>query len=133
MPKQPVSRLLTKVQLTAFTRTDSVAFFKHLHHQIDGKICVIWDGALIHSGAVRTFLSNGRAERIHLERLAAYAPDLNPDEGVWQHLKDVELRNPCCSDLGELRCPLCLATMRLQNKPHWLRACFAGAGLPLGP
>lgn len=47
-------------------------------HQIDGKLWVIWDGAPIHSGEVRNFL----AERIHLERLPAYAPDLNSDKGV---------------------------------------------------
>ena len=61
------------------------------------------------------------------------APDLNPDEGVWQQLKHVEMRNLCCKDLKDLRRQLRLATMRLQVKPHLLRACFAGAGLPLGP
>jgi transposase len=126
-------RLLTRVRPSAFTSADSVAFLKHLQHQIDGKICVIWDGAPIHSGAVRTFLASGGAKRIHLERLPAYAPDLNPDEGVWQQLKHVEMRNLCCADLADLRRQLRLATMRLQNKPHLLRACFAGAALPLGP
>lgn len=126
-------RLLTRVQPTAFTSADTVAFLKHLQHQIDGQIWVIWDGAPIHSGEVRAFLAEGGAERIHLERLPAYAPDLNPDEGVWQQLKHVEMRNLCCADLADLRRQLRLATMRLQNKPHLLRACFAGAGLPLGP
>ena len=37
------------------------------------------------------------------QRLPAYAPDLNPDEGVWQQLKGVELRNPCRVDLPHLR------------------------------
>ena len=32
---------------------------------------------------------------IPLERLPAYAPDLNPDEGTWQQLKDVKLRTLC--------------------------------------
>jgi len=33
------------------------------------------------------FLANGAAKQIHLERLPAYAPDLNPDEGTWQHFE----------------------------------------------
>src|SRR6266702_4407177 len=29
------------------------------------------------------FLAGGAAKRLHLERLPGYAPDLNPQEGVW--------------------------------------------------
>jgi transposase len=31
-------------------------------------------------------LAKGGAKRIHLERLPAYAPELNPQEGVWNLL-----------------------------------------------
>ena len=33
------------------------------------------------------------AKRIRLEQLPSYAPDLNPDEGIWQYLKRYELGN----------------------------------------
>lgn len=39
------------------------------------------------------FLANRAADRLKLEQLPGYAPDLNPDEGVWKHLKYVELKN----------------------------------------
>ena len=53
---------------------------------------MIWDGASIHrSDEVKAFLANGWAKKIHLEQFSAYAPELNPNEGVWQHLKHVEL------------------------------------------
>jgi transposase len=61
--------------------------------------------------------------------LPAYAPDLNPSEGVWQHLKNVELRNISCKDLNELRYELRLAILRLRSRPHLVRSFFAGAGL----
>jgi hypothetical protein len=32
-------------------------------------------------------LASGAAARLQLEQLPGYAPDLNPDEGVWKHLK----------------------------------------------
>jgi hypothetical protein len=60
-----------------------------------------------------------------------YAPDLNPDEGVWQYLKNVELRNVSCKDLKHLRQELQLAIMRLRNKPQLIQSFFGQAGLPI--
>jgi hypothetical protein len=38
------------------------------------------------------FLASGAAEdRLNLEQLPGYTPDLNPDEGIRMHLKCVEL------------------------------------------
>src|SRR5215207_3490323 len=71
---------------------DAVRFLKHLMGQIPCKLLVIWDGSPIHrGGALKDFLSSGAARgRVQLEQLPGYAPDLNPDEGVWKHLKCVE-------------------------------------------
>lgn len=111
---------------------DSVHFLKHLLSQTDRKLLVIWDGSPIHrSVEVRTFLANGAAKQIHLERLPAYAPDLNPDEGTWQHLKRVELCNVCCFDLNHLHQQLNLAILRLRRKPDLIQSFFAQAGLLL--
>jgi hypothetical protein len=33
----------------------------------------------------KTFGSSGAAKRLHLEQLPGYAPDLNPDEGIWNY------------------------------------------------
>ena len=71
--------------------------------QIPGKLLVIWDGSPIHRGrAVKDFLASGASPRLQLEQLPGYAPDLNPDEGVWKHLKCVELKNLCCQSLAEV-------------------------------
>ena len=64
-----------------------------------------------------TFLATGAARQICLEQLPGYAPDLNPDEGVWDHLKNVELRNVSCHDQDELRHELRLAIARLRHRP----------------
>ena len=93
-------------------------------------LLVIWDGSPIHrSVEVRTFLADGAAKQIHLERLPASAPDLNPDEGTWRHLKHVELRNICCFDVAHLHPQLNLAIFRLRRKPHWILSFFTQAGL----
>jgi len=76
-------------------------------------------------------MAEGGAKYIHLEPLPAYAPDLNPDERGWQHLKHLELRNVSCPDVRHLRDELSLAIMRLRSKPRLIKSFFAGAGLPI--
>jgi len=56
---------------------------------------------------------------------------LSPDEGTWQHLKQVELRNVCCFDLNHLHQQLDLAILRLRHKPYLIRSFFDRAGLYL--
>ena len=37
-----------------------------------------------------------------VERLAAYAPELNPVEGLWACLKGGDLANRCCDTIDEM-------------------------------
>ena len=84
---------------------------------------MIWDGAPIHrSRAVKEHLAQGAAHRIQLEQLPGYAPELNPDEGAWRYLKQVEPRNLVCADLGQLRREFWAAVERLLVKPDVLRS-----------
>jgi len=125
----PDGRLFTRVQDTAFRGPAVVAFLRHLLHQVPGKLLVVWDGAPIHRArVVKDFLANGAAARLQLAQLPPYAPDLNPDEGVWNHLKRVELKNRCCQDLDELRWELGLAIRRLRRRAQVLAACFKQCG-----
>ena len=102
---------------------------KHLMRQIPGKLLVIWDGSPIHrGGAVEDFLASGAARRLQLERLPGYAPDLNPDEGIWKHLKCVELKNLCCQSLAELRFELRKAKERLRHKRDVILGCIRQPG-----
>mgnify|MGYP001571496452 FL=1 len=124
--------LFTLVRDESLTNVESVRFLKHLLAQLDRKLLVIWDGSPIHRGKeVKAYLADGATKQIHLERLPPYAPDLNPDEGVWNHLKYVELRNVCCLDLLHLRHQLDLAVTRLRRKPYLIQTFFEGAGLDL--
>jgi transposase len=122
-------RLFTHIQEEAFRGPTVVAFLRQLLRQIRGKLLVVWDGASIHRAQpVKDYLAAGAAARLHLVQLPGYAPDLNPDEGVWNHLKRVELKNRCCHDLDELRWEVGLAIRRLQRRPQVLAACFTQCG-----
>ena len=125
-------QLFTLVRDDSLTSLESVRFLKHLLAQLDRKLLVIWDGSPIHrSQEVKAYLADGATKYIHLERLPPYAPDLNPDEGVWNHLKYVELRNVCCLNLDHLQHQLDLAVTRLRRRPYLIRSFFAGAGLDI--
>jgi transposase len=122
--------LFTLTRDEALTSADAVRFLKHLVWWL-GPVLVIWDRSPIHRGAVREYLANGGAEHVWLEPLPPYAPDLNPDEAVWHQLKNVELRNLCCTDLTHLRYELTLAYRRLRHRPDLIKSCFGEAGLVL--
>jgi len=128
----PHGELFTLTRYDALKGSHSVHFLKHLHQHIESRLLVIWDGSPIHRNQdVKAYLADGAAKHIHLERLPAYAPDLNPDEATWQHLKHVELRNVCCLDLPQLSQELGLAIARLRRKPAVIQSFFARAGLAL--
>ena len=122
-------RLYMIEQERAFKGEDVVRFLKHLTRQIEGKLLVIWDGSPIHrSKALKRFLAGGEASRVQLEQLPGYAPDLNPEEGIWKHLKCVELKNLCCQSVSELRVELRKAKERLRHKKHVILGCLRQPG-----
>jgi len=96
------------------------------------RLLVIWDGSPIHRRTlVREFASDTQG-KVRLEALPGYAPDLNPwDEGGWNHLKNVEMRNLVCRDLEQLHQEFHLAVARLRQKAWLIHSFFAQAGLDL--
>jgi hypothetical protein len=81
-----------------------VRFLRHLLRHILGKLLVIWDGAPIHRcQAVKDFLAQGAAHRLHLEPLPGYAPDVNPDEGLFVGVGAG--RSAACGTVGTGRIP----------------------------
>jgi transposase len=113
----PEGRLYTMTQDKAFDSEAIVRFLKHLLRHLSGKLLIIWDGLPAHrSRKIKTFLREGGAERLFLAQLPSYAPELNPDEGTWHYLKNVELKNVCCHSLDELRDELRKAIARLRHK-----------------
>jgi transposase len=126
----PAGKLYTLVRQESLNGLHTIEFLKHLVRHVGRRLLVIWDGSPIHRrAAVKEFLTSSAGCGIHVERLPPYAPDLNPVEGVWQHLKHVEMRNQTSLDLEDLHLELHLAIGRLRQKPHLIRSCFVGAGI----
>jgi transposase len=120
-------KLYIQVREKSFKGPNAVEFLQHLLRHIPGKILVIWDGSPIHrSKDIKKFLTEGGSERIQLEQLPPYSPDLNPDEGVWQYLKCVCLKNICCRDLKQLKRELKRAIRTLRSRKQVIIGCFKG-------
>jgi transposase len=121
--------LLTWIQDHSVKGPDVVRFLKHLLARIPGKILLVWDNLLAHRGqAVKDFLASGAAKRLTLKALPSYAPELNPQEGIWRFLKYIELKNLCCHRLTELRLEVRRAIERLRFKVDVILACIRQPG-----
>jgi transposase len=113
----PEGKLYAMTRTAAFDGAAVVRFLKHMLRHVPGKLLVVWDRLPAHrSCLVKEFLRQGAAARLYLAQLPSYAPELNPDEGVWNYLKRVELGNLCCHDLHELHSELRKAVARLRHK-----------------
>ncbi len=126
----PDGKLYMQVQDKSYEGEDAAGFLKHLLRYIDGKLLVLWDRSPIHrSQVVKDLLASAEGGRIHLEQFPSYAPELNPDEGVWNHLKRVELKNVNCQDLDQLHIELRRAKERLRHKTEVIKAFSRMTGL----
>jgi transposase len=124
------NKVYTMVRRKALNGLNCVEFLQHLLQQIGGSLLVIWDGSPIHRrAAVKDFVTGVGEKDLVLETLPSYAPDLNPVEWLWKHLKHVELRNRTCMDLEELHMEFHIAVGHIRQKPLLIHSFFQGPGL----
>jgi transposase len=128
----PEGKVYTLARQESLNGSHTIEFLLHLLRVAGERLLVIWDGSPIHRRqTVQEFVA-GTKGKVRVEALPGYAPDLNPwDEGGWNHLKHVEMRNLACRDLEELHEQFHLAISRLRQKPRLVQAFFAQAGLGL--
>ena len=109
----------------------AVEFLAALRRQVRGRLLVIWDGLAVHRSRVVTRWVEGRQGAVVLARLPAYAPELNPVEYVWGHLKKHALANFCPKDFAQLGTEARRALRRAQRRPALVRAFWHQAELSL--
>ena len=106
-----------------------VAFLRHLLRHLRGHVVLLWDNPNIHRGKLVQKLCR-RIPRLHLEYLPAYAPELNPDEGIWRQTKRT-LANGAPADRFQLALNVDLELERLRCSPALLWSCIRHSGLRL--
>jgi transposase len=127
-PRRHRCGLYAHFHLANITHAEVARFLRELLRHIPGPLVVLWDGGPIHHGAaVRALLA--RHPRLTVERFPAYAPELNPDEQVWNHLKRT-LANGCPDTADVLLDTLVHETRRLRRSPRLLRGLVLASDLP---
>ncbi len=93
------------------------------------KATLIWDGLPAHRS--RKMLAWLRSQRrwLVVERLPAYAPDLNPVEKVWANLKGVELANLTSVYLSDITAAAHAGIDRIRHTPRLLYSFLHATGL----
>lgn len=71
----------------SFREHDFAALLDAARQQPGGPLVLVWDNATQHTDAPMRKLLAARSSWLTVFRLPACAPDLNPAEGVWSHLR----------------------------------------------
>lgn len=106
-----------------------VQFLADLHRRL-GAITVVWDRGPIHDKAkvVRSWLADHPG--VMTEKLPAYAPHLNPDEGVWSWTKYGRLANLAAEDTDELWENVVGELVSAKHRPELLSGFIRETELP---
>jgi transposase len=111
------------------SRDEVEDFLWHLLRHLRGHVIVVWDGASIHHPKGLQDLLN-RYPRLHLEKLPAYAPQLNPIEALW-HAAKLPLANGQPDDIPELGRDVVGSLRTLRASQRILRGCIRQSDLAI--
>ena len=122
-----------KGETKAFTWPEYRDILVAAHRQLPGgNIVLIWDNLNVHKRAeLRAFTSGQPWLRVFW--LPAYAPDLNPVEGIWSVLKRGPLANVSFNGFAHLLQVIKHGLRKIQSQPALIDGCLTGTGLSLEP
>lgn len=118
-----------KGERRSFAESDYAALLDAAHQQLHAPIVLVWDNLNTHISAAMRALIAAR-NWLHVIRLPAYAPDLNPTEHVWSHLKR-SLGNLAVHGIDHLATIVKNRLKRIQYRPELTDAFLAHTGLTL--
>jgi transposase len=97
-------------------------------NQLGGPIVLVWDNVRIHLTApLREFIA-ANADWLTVFQLPSYAPDLNPQEGIWSMVKR-DIGNLAAADLSQITRAVKRRLKQIQYRPDVVDGCLAGTGL----
>jgi transposase len=109
---------------------DFEAFVDHLLRRVRRPIILVIDRYSVHRGAAKRLRAR-HGKRVEIEWLPAYAPELNPDEQVWNHTKYADLANFVPDDALHLGRSVAASLRQTRSQQSLLRSFFKQAKLPL--
>jgi transposase len=102
-PDRSAAELVFATQAGAYNTETLIEFLGQLRDHLgdNAKISLLWDGLPSHRSRDMTRFLAGCRSWLRVERLPAYAPELNPVEGLWGNVKGTELANRCPDTIDE--------------------------------
>ena len=133
-PDGTAARLCFHLQQPSYTTDRLIGVLEQLAGFYAGhKVVLLWDGLSAHwSTKMRAWLDSQR-DWLRAERLPAYAPELNPVEGLWANLKDLELANRPTTTLAEVADATEQGIQRVCKHQDLVVGFLAHTGLSLDP
>jgi transposase len=108
-----------------------IEFLKALRAQIKRPLLIIWDRSQTHrSRLVKQFLESLNGA-LQLEFLPGYAPELNPVEAIWAHVKPHEMANFLAENFTQLNQFARNRLKSMQRRPRLIAAFWTQAELAL--
>jgi transposase len=92
----------------------------------------VWDNLPVHRAPELADFAAQNKDRLRVYRLPAYAPELNPVEGIWSLLKRA-IANFAAADLAALARMVKRKLKKIQYRPHLIDGCLVGTGLTIEP
>ena len=126
----PAGRMVFRIEKKTVNAHTFIDFLKQILRQHPfRKIIIVVDRAPVHRAQyVQQFVEQNK-KRFALYYLPSYAPELNPDEEVWNHLKNNKLKAHQAKTKKEFK-PLLFAKMKsLQMSPTLIKSFFFIYGL----
>jgi putative transposase len=124
-----VDRGQGKHRRKGFAETDYARLLDAAHQQLHGPIVLVWDNLPTHTSRAMRQLIAARSW-LTVFQLPAYAPELNPVEGVWSSLKR-SLANLTKQGLDQLAALIKTRLKRMQYRPGLIDGFLAKTGLDL--
>ena len=101
-----------------------VALLTHFMRVADRSVFLVLDGHPAHTAKVVAQYVQRLAGRLELHFLPGYAPELNPDEFVWNHLKRQGVSKTPLRKDESLRSRVQADLVGIQSRPALVRSFF---------
>jgi transposase len=120
-----------KGERKGFAERDYARLLDDAHQQLHAPIVLVWDNLNTHKSVLMRRLIAAR-DWLTVFYLPSYAPEYNPVEGVWAHMK-TSLVNLAKRTLDQLVALVKSRLRRIQSRPALINGLIAKTGLDLRP
>jgi len=107
-----------------------INFLEALLRHIPGPLTIVWDRLAAHKSKMTYQFIASQSDRLQVEYLPGYAPELNPVEYIWAYWKQHKLPNVCPKDYWSLDQTARRTLKRMRRRPRLITAFWQQAELP---